>query len=302
MNRLLLFIVSLFILTSLLCVPGSLSAQELVFSHRPTQVGDVAQQTIQCNFDAERSIRQQNQLIDSSKQQLVRKQDRRLTVLQIQNGRTVKAELTYGQSQTQIRGADDESIEATHPVANRSYLVENRNGELAITNMDGSQPTEEELTILNLHLETFGKPNPLAQFLNGKRIRIGQTVKVPEEVANELLGLTGNKGNTEKLVLRLATIKVVDGQRFGVFETLLRTSNKDENTMSLIMKGKLVVEASTCRTKAIALNGPVALSETRGPVQGRFMVSTNGTLNVSVSLSHTNKQIARKTGGQTLLR
>ena len=104
---------------------------------------------------------------------------------------------------------------------------------------------------------------------------------VPDDVARELLGLTGRKGKTDKLNLKLVGIQGASGRTYGVFETLLRTSGR-ETSMSLLMKGRLLIEPATCRTKLIELQGPVAISETRGPPQGTFVVSTNGTLSVSV--------------------
>lgn len=270
-------------LLSLLCVLNVVSVygQDVLFTKRPTQVNDTAHQIVQGKLEADRTIRQQNQLVDTSKQTLERTQVRTLTILEIVDGSPARARLVYGDSSTRVQGEKEQRVEVTHPVAGNTYFVLRRGEELFFTDENGSQVTEEETKVLQLHMAAFGKPNPLADFLNGKQIQIGQSVEVPQEVARELLGLTGNDAKTDKLVLRLSAIKNIDGIVCGIFDTILRTSGK-EAAMSLLMKGELVVESNTCRTRSIRLHGPVALSEMRGPTIGRFVVSTNGTLQVAV--------------------
>ena len=262
-------------------VTTSISAQEIRFTKRDTRVNDTSHQTVQCHLVAERTIKLENQLVDSSKQMLLRSQDRRITILQVDRGVPRKARLSYGTSTTRVTAEDNQDVEITQPIAGNTYLVERHRDSLVITDEAGNRITPEEDKLLQQHLQTFGQPNPLAQFLSGKTINIGQAVAVPDSVARELLGLTGNAGKTDSLALRLVSTKRVHGVRCAVFETLLRT-HAEENSMALLMKGELVVESETCRTQSIHLQGPVALSEVRGPAEGRFVVSTSGTLNVTV--------------------
>lgn len=254
------------------------------FRKLPTQVRDQIRQAMQCELDANRTIRQHNQVVDSSKQTLERKQDRTLTILEIQQGRPTKAQLDYRVSVTNVRDEKQQSVEATQPVAGHVYFIHRVGDTLTITDDKGQPITEEEDKILQNQLQNFGKPNPLAEFLHGQQIHIGQSIAVPEEVASQLLGMAGNPAKTDKLGLKLINIKRVDGQPSAVFETLLKTSGQ-ETAMSLVMKGELVIEINTCRTRSIRLHGPVAISEARGPTIGRFLVSTNGTLDVAITTS-----------------
>lgn len=287
-------------LLSLLCISAltflaadSAESQEVIFTKRPTQPLDTSHQVIHCNLNAERTIRQQNQLVDSSKQTMQRKQDRKITILALKDGKPTQAKIEYVDSSTNVRGENNQTVEATQPVAGNTYFVTRQNGTLLVTDETGKPVTEEENKILQMHLQNFGKTNPLAQFLDGKRIRVGQEIPVPDAVASELLGLTGNEGKTDKLSLRLVATKNVDGQNLAIFETLLKSSSK-ESSMSLVMKGELTIEVGTCRTRSIRLHGPVAISETRGPTVGRFIVSTNGTLQVSVQTVFGQARVAGK--------
>ena len=140
--------------------------QIVVFQKRPTQVNDEIHQKVQCDLDAERTIRQQNQLVDTTKQTLERMQDRTLKILALEGGRPTEARLDYRTSVTNVRDAQKRSVEATQPVAGHVYFVQRQGKELTITDESGKPITEEEDKILREQLQNFGKPNPLAQFLN----------------------------------------------------------------------------------------------------------------------------------------
>ena len=272
---------------------GSVYSQEVTFHKLPTKVNDEVHQTIVCELNAERTIRQQNQLVDSSKQRMQRQLDRVLTILALDEGRPSQARLNYKSAVTRLTDTDDRSVESIQPVAGHIYNVQRTKQRLLITDEFGQAITEEEDEILRSHLANFGRPNPLAEFLHGKRIQVGQTIQVPEDVAHQLLGMTGNSAKTDKLGMTLAAVRHHRGKQHAVFETLMKTSSQ-ETRMSLVMKGELVVEANTCRTHSIKLNGPVAISEVRGPAIGRFVVSTNGTLNVKIESGFREASLASK--------
>lgn len=260
-------------------------ADHVVFAKRAPQKNDVIVQSTVADLVAERSIRQQNQLVDKSRQTMKRTQNRTVTIIRLDRGRPIVAKVTYGKAATQV-DADNRKMEITQPVSHTTYFVtRNQDGKLSFADETGKPVTSEEERLLEQHFEAFGKPNPLADFLNGKTVAIGQNIQVPDAVARELLGLTGNSGKTDRLTLRLARREIRKGVECACFETLLRTSS-EENTKSLLMKGELAIETATCRTQAIRLAGPVAISETRGPVEGRFTVSTNGTLQVNVDANY----------------
>lgn len=259
--------------------------QVLHFTSRAAQPNDVSNQTIQCDLDAERTIRQHNQVVDTSKQVLRRLQVRTVTVLDTIQGTAARAKISYALSTTKVKAGNNGGVEAKQPVEGNTYIISRKGEELLIVRENGESITEEEDKILRAQLSTFGKPNPLSQFLNGKRIQVGAEIDVPNEVAAELLGLTGNKGKTDGLTLKLAGLKSIDGTNCAVFETLLR-SHSDESSITLLMKGELIIDPKTCRTHSIKLHGPVAISELKGPSIARFTVSTNGSLKVVVSNDH----------------
>lgn len=277
----------------IVCV-GAVHAAEthLNFTAHVSKVNDATHQVSELVLAADRSIRHQNQIVGTSNQKMQQSQDRVVTILKTAHGNPIQARIDYGDSTTQVEAGDQRNVKVVQPIANKTYFVTRNDDQLLFADETGGEITEAEDKLLQQQFQNFGKPNPLAMFLNGKRIRMGQSINVPEEVARELLGLTGHTGKTDRLSLRLVATKSVAGVECGVFDTLLRTSS-EETSMSLLMKGQIAVDPETCRTKSVQLQGPVAISETRGPTEGRFIVSTNGSLQVTLtSTSKPSAQIA----------
>jgi hypothetical protein len=269
-----------------LAVAPSLLAQEVQFRKRSMQTRDVTKQSIRYDLDAERTIRQQNQIVDRSKHGLVRQQERVLTVLGLTAGQPTHVSISFPTSKTKVQLENEGTTEVAQPVEGNTYLVEVRNGEMIITDGMGAAPSKEELEIVRMTLETLGKPNPLAAFLHGKKIRVGQTIVVPKEVARELLGQTASVDGADQLTLKLTSLTQIDGQRCGVFSAMIRADNRQLGATSLLMRGSLAVEVDSCRTRSMSLQGPVATSEVRGPKEGRFIVSTNGVLQLAIKSSY----------------
>jgi hypothetical protein len=268
---------------SLLTALGADAAEMVRFQRGSARVGDVVRQALECELQAEVVISQAGQTIDSSRQGLQRRQDRLLEILQLDGPRTSRGRIRYpvAAKTATLEGHDPQSID--EPIAGKTYLV-SRGGdnELRITDPAGQPPPPEELALLEAGLQGFGLPNPLADFLDGRQLRVGQTVELPAEVAAELLGIAPSVGEVQRFSMRLTGTRQVDEVRCAIFQTLLRTAQQEDMNVTLLMRGQLTIQVSTCRTVEMTMEGPVAISEARGPAQGRFLVSTQGTLHVAV--------------------
>ena len=64
---------------------------------------------------------------------------------------------------------------------------------------------------MTTNMETFGLPNPIALYFDGKQVVVGQTVELPAKLARELLGFSESVGNISQFQLRL--IETRAGQR-----------------------------------------------------------------------------------------
>jgi hypothetical protein len=267
----------------LLVGASSADGRETVrFQKRPAQVGDALRHSVDCELQADLVIRHGNQVVDSERQGLRKEQRRTLTLLSVAKQGPARARLIYHAASKTARRADEPPQREEEAVAGKSYLVARNGDELHIRNAEGEIPSPPELAIVQANMQTFGLPNPLAEFLDGKTFAVGETVELPEDVAKELMGLAGQVGEITRFSMTLVSTERVDDAPCAVFDTLLQASAEDHGTMTLLMKGRLVIQVLTCRTVAITMDGPVAISETRGPPQGQFIVSTQGQLNVAV--------------------
>ncbi len=275
-----------FVLLTVLALQTSALGESVTFSKRPSEVGDVSRQAIDCNLEADLIISQGGQLVESSRQGLQRKQDREFTVLELQQGRPGRARMTYHcSSQVSTRQGEEPNVR-DEPVSGNSYIVTRTGQELQITDVDGHVPSAEEMAILQSNLQAFGLPNPLADFFDGKTVVVGQTVSLPHHLARELLGFTGTVGEIKRFSLKFVRVERVGGARCAIFETLVQTTSQDKGHMTLLMKGRLILEIDTCRTVGISMKGPVVVSETHGPAQAQFTVSTQGEMNVAVRATY----------------
>ena len=158
--------------------------QQCRFTHRPLAVGDEARETIRLAVDLKTVLAQDGQVVSITDQTLERSEESVALRLPPEPGQTAKVRITYNTSTqtTQTRGGD-ESIE-DRPVAGKTYFVARVGEDLVITDEQGAAPPEDQRTIVARSLAGLGRPNPLAAFLNGRTLAVGETVRLPPSSAS----------------------------------------------------------------------------------------------------------------------
>ena len=156
---------------------------------------------------------------------------------------------------------------------------------------NGQSPPPEELEIVTSNMETFGLPNPIALYFDSKRIEVGQTVRLPAQLARELLGFSKTVDNVSDFRLKLVSTRPLpNDSTAAVFQITLVAENPDETAMSMQLTGQLVIDTQSCRTLAVSLAGPIRASETHGPEAAPFQVCSEGTVRVAVEASYTSSR------------
>lgn len=258
------------------------ASETVVFKKRASQPGDSSRQTIQCDLDLKMSIRQAGQIVQSQDQGIERKQLRELTILSVGQDAPTKAQVKYSQSSVALRTTDQPAQVADQPVTGKTYLV-TRNGErLTVTYADGQKPSDEELAIVVHNMESFGLPNPIARFFSNRTMKVDETIKLPTDVARELLGFPDTVRNITEFHLRLKETRQVQGARCAVFEIKLLADNGQSDSLKMDLTGTMVLEIDTCRTVGVTLSGPVGALEVHGPPSGQFEVASEGNIKVAV--------------------
>ena len=268
---------------------GFCDAQEsCTFRRQKSRVGDVTDQQLVCDLNLQMAVRQGEQVVDSKKQAVTRKQNRRITILTIGDAAPTRASVTYNTSSISLKQTDGREQSSSQPVAGHTYYVTREGKELKITDIQGNVPPPEELMIVRSNLEAFGLPNPIANYFAGKTIRVGQTVELPIEIAKELLGFQETLGDVTGLKMKLIRMQPTGTSTAAIFETALRAENDGQSGVRLQLKGQMALDVQSCRTLGMNLSGPVSVEEEHGPPEGRFSVTSEGDIQVAVRATYSN--------------
>ncbi|MFV2067433.1 MAG: hypothetical protein ACC645_10670 [Pirellulales bacterium] len=255
------------------------------FVHRPTEVGDRAHQELQFEVNLIIAISQNGQTAHTRDRGSRRRQSRDISVLAVTDGRATKARVDYSVSQRSLSGSDRETSAAIQrdPVAGKSYLVaRNRADELVITDLVGNRPPPEELAIIARNMDAIGRRNPLASYFDQRTVSVGQTVSLPQQLANELLGFEEPVGKVNRFDMTLVGTREMDGHRCAVFHTRIDWNSPLAEGRPLAMQGEFLLETATCRIASLELSCPLKLEETRGPEGARFLVRGAGSLQIAM--------------------
>ena len=152
--------------------------------------------------------------------------------------------------------------------------------------MDGAALNSAEIAFLQHDLDTFGRPNPLATFLSGQQLTVGQVVKLPPEVAADLVGTAHKIGMAKEIQLTLT--KVGGGQQVASqvaeFQLHINLAGAVTGGVDMLMRGTLEIEITTCRVTRMQLQGPIRTVEEHGETpEQQYTVETAGTLMVEAT-------------------
>jgi hypothetical protein len=271
------------------------------FRYRPPQVGEDAQQTVESNLQLTVSMQMSGQVIDSFDQKVDRKHSRHLTVLRSNEDRILLAKVTYQATQLTTTTKGEPAPVVEHPIVGKTYLVARpeKDGELSITYEDGTTPPEQELAVVRANVDGIGRPNKLGQYFHGRTVKIGQVLQLPNELANEVMGLRDAVGKVTRFEMRLVGTRQIKrgGQddssttakppiECAVIEIAIDAGQPEKEGMKLQVRGEVVMEINTCRTHAAKFGGPVAVTELRGPPGHQFTVAGHGKMNVAIRSDH----------------
>ena len=266
------------------------ASDTVVFKKRTSQPGDSSRQTIQCDLDLKMSIRQSGQVVQAQDQGIERKQLRELTILSVGQNVPTKAHVKYRQSSVALRTTDQPAQTADQPVTGKTYLVVRNGEDLTVTYADGGQPSDEEMAIVMQNMESFGLPNPIAHFFSKRTMKVNETIKLPTNVARELLGFPDTVRNITEFHLRLRETRQVQGVDCAVFDIKLLADNGEADSLKMDLTGSMVLEIDTCRTVGVTLSGPVGALEVHGPPTGQFEVASEGNIKVAVRADYTQRR------------
>ncbi len=265
------------------------AAESYRFTDRAPQVGDQATQGIDFDMKLSMTVHQAGQVIESVDRDMQRKQRRRVTVLEIDGRLVTRAKVYYETSEQMVAEADKPPVSARHPVVGKTYLVSRPGGEhaeLIVTDDQGRVPPPEELAIVQGSMVAIGRPNPWIRFLSGRTLTRGETVRMPNHLAADLLGMGGAVDEVTRFEITLSEVRQVRGTTCAVLQTQIEATSPLGNSVNMLIGGHFLVEMETCRTLAAELTGDVAISEVYGPAGGQFTVDGKGNMRVAIEAEY----------------
>jgi hypothetical protein len=272
--------------------PANAKQQQAVrFTRRAAQIGDSVEQQISLMSRMTTVHRKNNEVNEQTKVEMRAKQQREITTKGVENGRATAVRVHYAAAGTVVeaRGSRNEQEDSPEPVVGKSYLCLREGGpegDLRITYEDGTLPPMDEYEIVARHMETVGCGNPLADFLAGQTIEIGETLDVPKVVAARLLNLDFDFGSLSRFQLKLEKVEENGDAKLAVFSTHIEAASSGSSQMKMQVEGPLVVDADSCRTVKVDLTGPIGMTESRGSYSMAYQVIGTGQLQMKVASTY----------------
>jgi hypothetical protein len=257
------------------------AAEPIAFTYRAPQVGQQGSHDMQFTLDLNISLHQSGQTVSSEDQQLSRDQDRQVTVLEVADKKAMKVQVTYSKAWEQVTRGKLTGTPQSQPIEGKSYIVARRGDDLVITDPSGAEVPDEERMLVAASMDAVGHVNPLGTFLNGKKIAVGQTIKLPNDMAADLLGVKDAGGEAQKVELTLHDMATdEEGRHLANFTMLIVLKMAGGGSMDV--KGDLQIEPGTCQIAVANFNGPVSMREQQGPKGHTFEIASEGTMKVAV--------------------
>jgi hypothetical protein len=277
--------------------PSREGRQRVTFDKRPARVGDEVEQTLGFELRMATTIRRGNQLGDKSRTTARNDQRRVVKTTHVEADRTAAVRVQYLEATKQLTAAEGaqpaqslaEASKTPQPVAGKTYFCQRLPGDdgaLAITDEEGHIPPMDEFEIVAQHMEMVGRPNPLAEFLAGKSVIVGQTIELPKEVAGKIFNLGEQFGEITQFALTLKKVASHDGATQAEFLAHVEAASSNASQMRLELEGPLTAEVDTSRAVKVDLSGPIAMSETRGSYSTSYQVIGTGRLKLSVASAY----------------
>jgi hypothetical protein len=253
--------------------------QSVQFGRQSARVGDRVEQKLSLEMKLTTSLRQGNQIVEKNQMTMRTDQHRVVTTTEVEAGRTTSVTVRYQSATKQMAAGESPLPSNTHsaigdsipptpqPVQGKTYHCRREgreDGKLFVTDEAGKVPPGDEFEIVSQNMDMIGRANPLAEFLAGRVVAVGETLSLPQDAADRLFNLGDRFGEVNRFELTLRKTLTADGAECAEFLARIDAASNDSSQMRLQVEGPLVVQIDTCRALRTELSGPMGLSETRG--------------------------------------
>ena len=213
-----------------------------------------------------------------------RRQDKLISVLAASEKGPTKIAVLYKKAEEEKSDDGGEGVVQKDPTAGKLYVIEHSDAKNVVTDEEGQGVSEQQERIVLADNRDLGRPYPLARLLDGRTVKVGETIDLDGAKAAELIGLTERVGQVEKFTMKLTGTRSAEGFRCAVFDTKIRIKGKAINSL-VDVAGEYLIGIDNCRLVSLDLSGPVEVS---GSVKN-VTVTAKGTLRISVGVQYEKK-------------
>jgi hypothetical protein len=260
----------------------SVSAEEITFKYQPSKTGDIQTKKQEFQSTMKVTIKADGAVVNTLDQKQGKAEERKTTVLATDGENMSKVKIQYISS-TMTPPGKVESVPL--PNSGKTYLAEMKDGVVSITDAAGKAVEDAgESRLVTKDANSVMKPDKFSKFFNGKVLKPGDKVDIPDELARELIGSEDRPGKVEKMSLVLKEIKAGSSGKQGVFDFEM-TMSTDVNVnmkMSMFVKGDTVVAADTCWPVSMNLSGPLTMKG--GGLQDGKKMELDGTGDMTMKI------------------
>lgn len=269
--------------SSWLSLAAAVLGQSASFQHVGSTNGQVIRQAVSTRSTLNTVYEQSNQLISSSSKDTSIVQQRTVAVIEADSAKTPTVQVTYEKATERKKNkllarAEQQSV------SGKSYVVKRIDDELVVTYPNGQEPPREELAIVKVNMQSVGRPNPLATWLDGRTVNINEPLTLPAPIAEQLLG-SWLGDSALHVELKMVKLHTYEGQPAATFEIQMSGSHED-GRQPMVSSGQVTVGVANCRTLQLKMKADVDLTEQRGPEGAQFTVANNGEIQIQMKAAY----------------
>ena len=255
------------------------SAETITFRKQSTTVGQRMVQTAFVHTATQQTYEQSNQIISEEDREVRNTQVRHITTVAME---PPAVDVTYVQANLRIGKNRFFAKRESLPVEQKTYRVTRAGEDLQIRDKNGHLPPIAERKIVERTMSWVGKPNELAEFLNGRTVAVTERIDLPPTVAAKIFGGAVGMKTIAQATLTLRKIKRVGGESCGEFNVHLVGSPMGDAAKQSTVTGKIAVQANTCRTTLAEVESDLDMAEKRGPTGATFTVRNRGKVQLKI--------------------
>jgi len=205
-------------------------------------------------------------------------------VLAVDKDIITKLKVTYN-SKSDVDNKDGKEKTKSYPVVGKTYVLESKDGKLAVLTEKGTPAPAAEASIVQKDYKQFGKKDDFQSAVPERSLKVGEKVDELTTALKEKMFAGEDekrKPEVQDAEIRLASVREVEGKKVGVFDVTLKVKMTEEPLgMLMDLKGQIEVGVDDAWARDMKLEGPITASIDKKP-NDKMNLSGSGTMAMSM--------------------